>query len=309
MKARVLLLLGLMAPTGLAADLKVAVLHPLLGDLARQVGGDQVEVVDLIGADGDPHKFEPGPQELQQARGAQLYLASGKGLESYLEKLKGIVGEERVFEVGAGLPTLTATSLCEHHDHAPAEDGNEEGEEHHHHHEVDDPHWWHSLDCWGRAARVVAKRLGELDPDNAEDYRKRAGEARRNFATLNRWAERELAKVPAERRVLATAHAAFAYFCHDYGWRMLPVQGLNREQVASPRFVGEVARVIKEEKVAALFPEMQSNPKMLQTLSEQLGVRIGKPLNAAGGASIEEMIRHNVTTIVATLAEPVAAAP
>ena len=92
MKLAAILLL-LLAPLVAAAELKVAVLHPLLADLAREVGGEHVEVVDLIGPDGDPHKFEPSAKELQRAKGAELYLASGKGLESYLGKLKGKLRE------------------------------------------------------------------------------------------------------------------------------------------------------------------------------------------------------------------------
>ena len=63
------------------AEVKVAVLHPLLGDLVQKVGGEQVQVVDLMGPGGDPHKFEPGARELREARGAQLYFVCGKGLE------------------------------------------------------------------------------------------------------------------------------------------------------------------------------------------------------------------------------------
>lgn len=132
----------------------------------------------------------------------------------------------------------------------------------------------------------------------------RALAVRAEIAKLDGWVRSELAKVPADRRTLATAHAAFAYFCHDYGWRMLPVQGLNREQVASPQFMAEVAAVIRKEKVGAVFPEQRSNPKMLKTLAEDLGVKVGAPLVADGGDSIEKMFRHNVAAIVAALAPP-----
>ncbi|NNC90833.1 MAG: zinc ABC transporter substrate-binding protein [Akkermansiaceae bacterium] len=272
-----------------AAELKVAVLHPLLADVAQAVGGERVEVVNLGGPGADPHKFEPGPKELQAAQGAQLYFVSGKGLEPYLGKLRDIVGGEKVVEVGASLPTLKAETLCDHGGHA-------------HVHETDDPHWWHSTDCWRRAARVVAKELAKADPAGAEGYGKRSRQYRRKMEELERWARGELAKVPEERRVLATAHAAFGYFCHDFGWRQLPVQGLNREQVPSPKFVSEVAAVIRTEKVGAVFPEKRSNPKMLQTIAKETGVKVGEALIADGSGSVEGMFRHNVKAIVAALA-------
>src|SRR5690606_2417839 len=99
-----------------AAEMKVAVLHPLLADLAKQVGGDRVEVIDLIGRNGDPHRFEPAPADLQRAKDAKLYLASGMGLESYLGALRGIVGgTAEVVEIGKDLPSIEGT--CDHNDH------------------------------------------------------------------------------------------------------------------------------------------------------------------------------------------------
>ena len=272
------------------AQVKVAVLHPLLADLVGKVGGERVEVVDLMGPGGDPHKFEPGAKELRQAQGAQLYFVCGKGLEPYLPKLRDAAGAQKVIEVGETLPTLKAEVLCDHDGHA-------------HTHEEIDPHWWHSIDCWRRAAPRVRKALSAIDGDNADFYRKRASQVRKELAGLRQWASAELAKVPPESRTLATAHAAFAYFCNEHKWKMLAVQGLNRERIDSPKFLAEVVDAIREEKVRALFPEKRSNPKILKTVAEGAGVLVGKPLIADGGSSIEEMFRYNVGVIVGTLGQ------
>ncbi len=283
------ILLVLLVPLVMAAEIKVATLHPLLSDLARRVGGERVEVVDLLGPHGDPHKFEPGARELEAAKGARLYLVSGKGLEPYLPKLQDIVGKERVVEVGRKLPTLKATIVCDHGEEA-------------HVHETDDPHWWHSVSCWRQAARFVRDELMRVDPAGAAVYRANAAVVRDELLDLRDWMEKELSAVPPANRTLATAHAAFAYFCNEHKWRMLPVQGLNREQVAAPKFVGEVAKAIRKEKIVAVFPEKRSNPKMLKALADTVGVRVGEPLLADGGESIEAMFRHNVRAIVAALA-------
>lgn len=287
MKVLRILLLIFLAPLA-SAEVKVVVLHPLLGDLAKRVGGEQVAVVDLVGPQGDPHKFEPAAKDLQAAKGADLYLVSGKGLEPYLKKLQNIVGKDRVVEVGKTLPTLQAEVLCDHGEHA-------------HVHEQDDPHWWHSIDCWRRAARVVSKELSRIDPANAEIYAERTKKVRAELAELRVWATKELSTVPKENRTLATAHAAFAYFCNEHEWKMLAVQGLNREQVEAFKFVKEVVDTIRKEKVLAVFPEKRSNPKALKTVAEGAGVKIGAVLIADGSESIDAMFRHNVNAIVAAL--------
>ncbi len=271
------------------AELKVVVFHPLLGDLVRQIGGDRVEVVDVVGEKGDPHNFAPGPKDWAQAKGAKLYLLSGKGLESYVNAVRDMAVGAKVLEGGSSLPTLHSEVLCEHGGHT-------------HHHEHEDPHWWHSLDCWRRAARVVGQELEGIDPAGAEHYRAGVRELRKSFSNLDLWVKAELALIPEDKRVLATAHQAFNYFCHDYGFRALAVQGINREQAPSAKFVAEVVATLEKEKVAAIFPELMSNPKMLHTLAKDTGIRIGSALDASGGDSIENMFRGNVEKIVDVLA-------
>lgn len=274
-----------------AAELKVATLHPLLSDLARKVGGERVEVVDLIGKNSDPHHFEPSPEDLKKATDARIFLASGMGLESYLPKLKETLpaGAELV-ELGAGLPSREGT--CTHgHDH-----------DHDHHHGID-PHWWHSIDTFRRAATLTAAAFSKADPGGADEYQKNALGYRLELDKLERWARRELAAVPEENRVLATAHDAFGYFCHDFGFTPLPVQGLNREQMPDANALARLMKELKEHQVRALFPEDSSNPKILTVISQDAGIALGEPLIADGSTaeSYEAMVRHNVGAIVKAL--------
>ena len=269
-----------------AAELKIAVLHPLLGDLARQVGGDRVEVIDLIGPNGDPHHFEAGPEELRKAEGASIYLVAGMGLEGYLPKLKTIiVGKAQLIEVGATLPPLAG-------DH---DDG--------HHHEID-PHWWHSIDLFRRAIGIVTQAMATESPANTELFQRNAETYRKQLDDLERWARREISKIPRDKRHLATAHAAFNYFCKDFGFVAHPVQGLNREQMPDPAELAALVADLKANRVAAIFPEKESNPKILTTLTNDTGIRLGEPLVAdgTGGMGYLEMVRHNVTAIVNGLA-------
>ncbi len=267
-----------------AAELKIAVLHPLLGDLARQVGGTQVEVIDLIGANADPHHFEPKPEDIKKAQGAALYLVAGMGLEGYLPKLKAIIANSAtLIEVGASLPALEG-SYDDDHGHAHAID----------------PHWWHSIDRFRRATGIVAEALAEAAPENAASFRKNAEVYREQLDELEKWTRREISKIPRDRRHLATAHAAFNYFCKDFGLTPHPVQGLNREQMPDPKQLAALVADLKSNHVAAIFPEKESNPKILTTLTHDTGIRLGEPLIAdgTGGVGYLAMVRHNVTAIV-----------
>lgn len=281
-----------------AAELKVASLHPLIGDLLRQVGGEKVEVVDLIGANGDPHTFEPAPKDLTAAEGAAIYFVSGMGLEGYLPDLQAILaGKSRIVEVGATLPALHGA--CDHEGH------NHEGHNHEGHDHELDPHWWHSVDLFRRAAGVVADELSSASPQNKAAFEANAAAYRERLDELEKWVKREVIRVPRDRRKLATAHAAFQYFCEAYGFEAYPVQGVNREQMPDAVKLAALIATLKKEKVAVIFPEKESNPKILQSLTRDSGITLGAELVADGRGmtSYEEMMRGNVTAIVTALGQ------
>ena len=285
-------LLSLVLPLcAAAAELKVASLHPLIGDLAKQVGGERVEVVDLIGRNGDPHHFEPVAADVQKAGDATLYLASGMGMESYLGSLREILGDKaRVIEIGKDLPSIEGECDHEGHDHD------------HHHHEID-PHWWHSIDLFRRAATITADAFAKADPAGTEGYARNAAAYRAKLDELERWTRKEIARIPRDRRQLATAHAAFGYFCKDRGFEPIPVQGMNRERMPDPKKLAALVAELKEKRVGAIFPEKESNPKVLEALTKDTGIKLGEALIADGSTaeSYEAMVRHNVAAIVAGL--------
>ncbi len=277
---------------------KVASLHPIVSDLARQVGGANVEVIDILKPGGDIHHFEPAPKDIAAMRGSKLLLASGKQLETYLDKLRDSIGKEtRLVEVGAKIPSLPS---ADHHDHE------HESGAHDHHHGEFDPHWWHSAENMKRAARIIAGEFSAADPANAAAYEAGAKTASKRFDELKRWAQKEITKVPRKDRKLVTAHAAFGYFCKEFGFEPMSVLGLGRDDDASSQHIAGTIREIREHGIKAIFPEDQANPKVLAEIARSTGVKIGVPLVADGTAKVahtfETMLAHNIRAIVAALA-------
>ena len=124
-----------------AAPLQVSALHPLMADLARQVGSDRVRVFDLVGEGGNPHRFEPRPADLKQMQSSVLVLAGGKNLENYLDRLTSTLSGVTIIEVGRTIPSLTVGkdavyTCCPSHGAGAL-----------------DPHWCHGIDKTRRAAR------------------------------------------------------------------------------------------------------------------------------------------------------------
>lgn len=270
---------------------KIATLSPLLADLAQQVGGDAVEVIDLIGVKGNPHSFNPTTQALKKASGSSLYLASGKNLEPYLPKLKSLVGSSAIIlEVGKNIRSLeisnksAAYACCPNHSHG-----------------ILDPHWWQSIENWRRASSILEAQLIELDPKNKDHYKARTKAYRAELHQLNAWAKTQISTIPKSERNLATAHAAFGYFCYDFSFKSIPLRGLNSEQAASPQYIDLAVSTLKEKKVKAIFPDESSNPKALETVSKASGVKLSEKIYADAYPSIIGMFQHNITVITKAL--------
>ncbi len=280
-----------------ATAVEVASLHPLLGDMARKVGGDRVTVIELIGPGDNPHEFQPSPQTLREAEDADLFLASGKGLESaYLEQLEeSLDSDQELIELGRRVHSLVAEDgnpapCCAHHSHTG----------------VIDPHWWHEPDNMRRAARDLADALAEIDPANAAFYHKNAAAYREELSALDDWIQEQVDSIPRDRRILATSHLAFGYFCRKYDFVAVGVQGVNREDSPTPQTLAEIIGFLREEGVPVLFPEVGSNPKALETIAQEARIQLGAPLYAdgsglPGGMGYDGMMRHNVNAIVGAL--------
>jgi len=287
----------------MAAPLEVAALHPLLADMARQVGGERVKVYDVVGEGGNLHRFEPRPADMRQMRAAALVLACGKNLEPYLERLKSALDGVTVVEVGSTIPSLTTgkdavyANCPTHGDHAGPGAG------------ALDPHWWHGVDNMRRAARVVALALADKDRAGRDFFLTNAMTYGQRLDGLKNWAAGELGKIPRGQRKLVTAHNAFGYFAKEFGFEVIAVAGLNKEQNTTPQELAGTIEAVRKSAVRAVFPENNTSRKVLDSIAAATGVRMGEPLIADGNgtgrdAGFEAMIRHNVAAITQALSAP-----
>jgi zinc/manganese transport system substrate-binding protein len=276
---------------------KIAALHPLMADLAKQVGGERVVVYDLVGEGGDLHRFEPKPSDMQKIQASHMVLAGGKHLEPYLDRIRGAIPSARVIEVGLTIPSLTVGkdvvyTCCPAHAVGAL-----------------DPHWWHGIEHTRRAARVVAQALATSDPDGKAYYMAQAESYGQRLVGLKQWAKNELAVIPRGQRRLITAHNAFAYFAKEFGFEVIAVAGLSKEQNNTPQELAQTIELVRSTGVRAIFPELGAASKSLQSISSATGAVIAKPLIADGNgrgveAGFEGMIRYNVKVIKEALVTP-----
>ncbi len=296
MKATILLIkfamLSVLTSSLLRADVQVASTHPLLTDVLQRIGAEKVTVISTVKPGMEIHSFKPGSKDLGELEKCKLIFVMGKGLEPYLDDVRSATaGHAVILEVGEAIPSqglscaADVTGGCEGHSHGSV-----------------DPHWWHSPANMQRAVRFVASELARIDPENESLYQANAKVAEKQFSELQRWAKAELMKIPRENRQLVTAHAAFGYFCKEYGFTPAYVQGLSPEQEISNKQLADQIIALKQMNVKAVFPEKNTNPKTLQQIATETGAKIGEELISDGSvAKYEDMFVANVNAIVHAL--------
>ena len=150
--------------------------------------------------------------------------------------------------------------------------------------------------------RTLSEEYAEADPANADAYKANAAAYSKRLSALHSWIKREVSRIPRQNRILSTAHAAFGYFCKEYGFKALPVKGLTAQQKTSASYQALAISELRKNHVKAIFPEQRANPKSLQIIAREAGVRIGGTLAADGSTNYEKMMRDNVSKIVSALA-------
>lgn len=279
-----------------AGQLTAATMHPVLTSVAEQIGGKKVKVTSVVSAGADVHHFSPTPADIKRLAGVQVILVSGKHMENYLDKLRSnIAPTQQIVEVGRNIPskpidTSDPTFMC-----CPASANG-----------AVDPHWWNSVENMQRAGDIIAEAFSAKDPDNKSYYRANAAAWKKRLDELKKWAKKEISAIAPERRKLATGHLALSYFAREFGFRLVPVQGLSDEVKPTSQDLAAAVKIIREQNVIAIFPEVGVNPKYLKQLSQETGVKIAPDLVADGNgvgklASFEAAFTYNVQTIVAAL--------
>jgi manganese/zinc/iron transport system substrate-binding protein len=178
-----------------------------------------------------------------------------------------------------------------------------------------DPHIWFSIPLWLHALDSVTTELIGLNPDQQQDISARSKKYKMSLLVLDQYVRQRISQVPKDRRVLITAHDAFAYFGKEYGFTVKGLQGISTESEAGARDVQDLVNYIVDNKIPAIFIETsipERNIKAVQEAARAKGwdVAIGGHLysDALGpkGSKADTyigMVKHNVDTIVNALSK------
>ena len=314
-------------------QLNVVATTTQVADFVREVGGEDVEVHQLLQPNSDPHDYEPRPSDVQAVAEADLVYASGDGLDEWIEEVASDSGTDaEIVDLGVVAPIRLPGEGEEEHgpeEHAEyehahedehgaeeepghAEEGEhaadeEHAEDEHHHDSKYDPHWWHDPRNAEAAVREIQTTLSAAEPSAKATFQANANAYEKRLRALDAGIAACIDSVPASQRKLVTDHDAFNYFANRYGIEVVGAVIPSQTTQAQPsaKELSELADTIEAENVKAVFPESSISSKVAQAIAEQTGASAeytlyGDSLGPEGsdGATYVEMEEANADAVV-----------
>jgi len=271
-----------------AGILRVVATTTQVGEAARVVGGDLIQVTVLLSPGAEAHDFEITPTAAAAIEDADLILKSGAGLESWLDDaLTTIGGAERLRDMSVGIPLR-----------APADAATPD--------EVD-PHYWLSAPNAIRLVENVRDALVAALPDGSVRFEAGATAYVARLEAADAEVRRLMAEIPAERRGIVTNHDALGYFLAEYGLRFVGsiFPSLDVSAEPDPGQLADLADTIRREGVTAIFSESAVNPRLARAIADETGARVvddplytdSLGLPGSGAETLDGMLLHDADVI------------
>lgn len=281
------------SPAQAQDKLNLVATFSILGDFARNVGGDRVSVTTLVGPDSDTHVYTPTPADAKKIADAKLVVVNGLGLEGWLPRLvKSSGGKAATVVATKGIATRR---IANGHDHG-------------HGPEDTDPHAWQSAATAKIYIANIRDALIAADPQGADAYRANATAYLSKLDALDREVREAVATIPPERRSVISTHDAFGYFAAAYGIKFIAPVGVSTESEPSARDIAAIITQIKKQKIPAVFLENVSDPRLMRRIAAETGANIGGTLYSDSLSSEKgpvptyiDMVRHNIKALTSAL--------
>lgn len=226
-------------------------------DFAQKIGGDKIDIYNVVPTGTEPHDWEPTAHDMADLSKADVLFYNGLGMEHWIEKVEGSIN----------INTVALSDYVE----------------------VDnqlDPHIWLDPENAEDMAEGICKTLCEIDKDNSQYYIDNYNAFALQLEALDEKYENELEMY--ENRSIVVAHEAYGYLCDAYDLKQVSIDGISADSEPSPQKMQEIINFIKDNNVKAIFYEELVSPKTAQTIADETAT-ILLPLNPFEGLTDEEI--------------------
>jgi ABC-type Zn uptake system ZnuABC Zn-binding protein ZnuA len=256
----------------------------MFSDMAKNIGGELIEVQTIVPIGADPHLHEPTPKDVIKVSKADLILLNALTFEGWIGELIMNSGTKAVIDtITKGINPIRSEKYSN----------------------SADPHAWMEVGNGRKYAQNILNALIQVDPENKAQYSSNYQVYDKALIELDEFIKTEIQKIPEEHRILVTSHDAFAYYGKKYGLRLEAIQGISTEAEAQTSDLMRVTNIIRESNIPVIFIESTINPKLLKQIAKDNDIGIGGELYAdslgdekSPASTYIDMMKNNTQVIV-----------
>ena len=264
-----------LAPCLAQAKLNVVATTPDFGSIAREIGGDKVEVTTLAKPTEDPHFVDAKPSFVVKLNHADALVEGGAELE--IGWLPPLLEGSRNRKLETGAPGRILSSQGIQLVEVPATLDRSKGDIH----AAGNPHYMTDPANARIAAQHIAEALSSLDPKSAATYQ----------ANLKRFTDQLDAKLAEWEKLLApykgqevvAYHDSWPYFARRFGLNidmfLEPKPGIP----PTPAHLAEVILKMKEDHIHVIIVEPYQNRRTAETVARDTGATVVDVTQFPGG--------------------------
>lgn len=246
-------------------------------DFTKKIGGDYVDVKNLVPAGSEPHDWEPSTADITGLEKADVLVYNGAGMESWVKNVLSSLKNKDLFVVEAS-KNVQLRRIDNNKDKKDTTANQEEG--------TYDPHVWLNPMNAKIEMENIKNKLVEADPAHKEYYENNYKTYSAQCDKLNDEYKQVLSKVKDKN--LVVSHEAFGYLCDQYGLNQIGIQGINPDVEPDPAHMANIIKYVKDNNVHYIFSEDLVSPKVAQTIADATGAKM-QVLNPIEGLNDKQL--------------------
>lgn len=228
----------------------------------REIAGDTIDLLVLVGEGQSPHSYEPTPVQIARLSAAKTWVLSGTDFETSFEKK--VMSQFPSIKIVDG---TKGAALRELHDWEKELDDHHEGEAHEH---DADRHTWLGKENAKIMAFHIYESLLEINPAMKDVYTERyetlLSSIDNTFSVLHKQLK------DLNGKSILVFHPSFGYFLDEFGIRQLSVETGGKEP--SARVLAELIERAKKENIPAIFVQKQFPVTAAQKIAAETGAKV-----------------------------------
>ena len=268
-------------------------------DFACKIGGDCIDVTNMVPSGTEPHDWEPSTNDLKNLEKADVFIYNGADMEPWADDL--LVSRSDTLHVVEASENVELRTTDGEHEHAHEHEGAD------HHHGDFDPHVWLDPENAKIEMEAIRDALCAADPENSTVFQSNYEKYAAELDALDAEFREKLASLPS--RTIVVAHEAFGYLCDAYGLTQVGIEGLSPDSEPDPGRMAEVIDFVREHSISTIFFEELVSPKVAEAIASETGAqaKMLSPLEglsdeqAAAGADYFSVMHDNLAALMEAL--------